>query len=87
MEATAFSNYKLALINAICTSNNMDEMGKYLLEVFFDAYNHQANDWTADHLNAIMAKSEADIAAGRVYSNESVMQMLDNYESSMVRIS
>ena len=79
MRTTALQNVWNTILGFNLTTENKRWIAEHLIEQVEAETKEQLKPYTMEEINARIDRSEADIAAGRVYTREEMSQMMNEF--------
>lgn len=79
MSTTALQNVWNTILGFNLTTENKRWIAEHLIEQVEAETKEQLKPYTMEEINARIDRSEADIAAGRVYTREEMSQMMNEF--------
>ena len=79
MSTTALQNVWNTILGFNLTTENKRWLAEHLIEQVEAETKEQLKPYTMEEINARIDRSEADIAAGRVYTREEMSQMMTEF--------
>jgi predicted transcriptional regulator len=79
MSTTALQNVWNTILGFNLTTENKRWIAEHLIEQVEAETKEQLKPYTMEEINARIDRSEADIAAGRVYTREEMSQMMKEF--------